>query len=99
MADFEWDPEKESLNVQKHGIDFATASLIWNAPVYEQLDDRRNYGEMRFIATGVAENRILTVVFTWRCEARRVISARIAKRRERRRYETEITQRGRAPPD
>jgi uncharacterized DUF497 family protein len=46
MADFEWDLRKEAENVAKHEIDFTTASLIWNAPVYEQLDNRRDYGEM-----------------------------------------------------
>jgi hypothetical protein len=30
MADFEWDPKKEALNVEKHHFDFTTASQIWS---------------------------------------------------------------------
>jgi uncharacterized DUF497 family protein len=99
MADFEWDPKKEAQNVAKHGIDFTTASLIWNDFASERPDSRRDYGEPRFIAFGVAESRILAVVYTWRRGARRIISARSAHSRERRFYEEEITRRSRAPPD
>jgi uncharacterized DUF497 family protein len=52
MAEFEWDPQKEVINVRKHGLDFATASRIWNAQIVERIDDRRDYGEVRIIATG-----------------------------------------------
>ncbi len=41
MVEFEWDLGKEALNIQKHGIDFTTAKLIWNGPVFERIDDRR----------------------------------------------------------
>jgi uncharacterized DUF497 family protein len=99
MADFEWDPEKDSLNIQKHGIDFATAKLIWDSPVFERIDRRRDYGEVRFQAFGVVENRILTVIFTWRAEVRRIISARRANFREKRLFETKIPKLGRPPPD
>jgi uncharacterized DUF497 family protein len=34
MAEFEWDPQKEVINVRKHGFDFATASHIWNAKLW-----------------------------------------------------------------
>lgn len=34
MVEFEWDLGKEALNIQKHGIDFTTAKLIWNGPVF-----------------------------------------------------------------
>ncbi|HVC54987.1 MAG TPA: BrnT family toxin [Stellaceae bacterium] len=98
MAEFEWDPEKESRNIHKHGIDFATAKLIWDGSVFERIDNRQ-YGETRFQAFGVVENRILTVIFTWRGEARRIISARRANVREKRLFETEIPKLGRSPPD
>jgi uncharacterized DUF497 family protein len=99
MAAFEWDPKKESLNIHKHGIDFTTASLIWNDFVSERPDGRHDYGEARFVAFGMVENRILAVVYTRRREARRIISARIAHSRERKFYEEEIAYRGRPPPD
>ena len=94
MPDFEWDPEKEILNVQKHGIDFTTASRIWHGPVLERIDDRQGYGEVRYQAFGVAADRILTVILTWRGEVRRLISARRSNRREQRLYEAEVTKLG-----
>ena len=47
---------KEAQNTAKHGINFETASLIWTGPVYEQIDNRRDYGETRIIATGTVED-------------------------------------------
>jgi uncharacterized DUF497 family protein len=93
VADFKWDPKKEFQNVEKHGIDFTTASLIWDGFVVERPDNR-DYGEPRFIAFGVAEGRVLAVVYTPRETVRRIISARIAARRERRFYEEEVDRRG-----
>jgi hypothetical protein len=92
MVKFEWDLRKEARNVQKHGIDFTTAKLIWNGPVFERIDDRRHYGEIRFQAFGAIQNRILTVIFTWRGTTRRIISARRANHREKRLFfEAEIS--------
>ncbi len=98
MAEFEWDSEKESLNIEKHGIDFSTAKLIWDGYSLERIDNRREYGEVRFQAFGLAENHILTVIFTWRGETRRIISARRANFRERKLFEAEIAKHGRSPP-
>jgi len=98
MADFEWDPEKESLNVEKHQFDFETASQIWDGPLIESIDERRNYGETRIIATGVVDRCVLVIVYTWRGETRRIISARKANSRERGIFEEEIARRGGAPP-
>jgi uncharacterized DUF497 family protein len=64
----EWDTRKEAQNVAEHGIDFTTASWIWHGFVSERPDSRRDYGEERFVAFGLAENRILAVVYTWRRE-------------------------------
>jgi uncharacterized DUF497 family protein len=55
MADFEWDPAKEFFNIQKHGIDFSTAKLICDGSVFERVDRRRAYGEVRIQAFGVAD--------------------------------------------
>jgi uncharacterized protein len=93
MAEFEWDPAKETSNRLKHGVDFETASVIWDGPVIEKRDARRDYGEARVIALGMVERRILAVVYTWRHETRRIISARKATRRERQNYEEAIVKR------
>jgi uncharacterized DUF497 family protein len=99
MADFEWYPEEELRNIQKHGVAFATATLIWNGPVFERIDRRRDYGEVRLQAFGVAENRVLTVIFTWQGETRRIISARQAKPAERRSFDENTQNADQTPPD
>ncbi len=56
----------------------------------ERIDNREDYGELRVIALGVAESIPLTVVYTDRVEGgdliRRIISARVSNRRERKAY-------------
>jgi hypothetical protein len=70
----EWDENKNRLNIQKHGISFREAALIFQGPTLEKVDDRRDYGEERIIALGVANRRILSVVYTMRGNNRRIIS-------------------------
>ena len=96
---FEWDPAKEARNVAERGLDFTTASQIWNGPVVEKTDDRRNYGETRIIATGVADGTTLVIVYTWRGQRRRIISARKANSRERQRFQQEVARRAATPED
>ena len=90
---FEWDPEKEATNISKRSLDFTTASCIWASAVVERIDERRDYGEIRIIATGAVDPHILVVVYTWRDEVRRIISARRANGRERDRFRAEIAAR------
>jgi uncharacterized protein len=99
MPDFKWDPAKEAINVRKHGFDFTTASQIWRGSVAERIDHRSDYGETRIIAVGQVDDSILVVVFTWRGETRRIISARKANSRERALFEEENARRDKAPPD
>jgi uncharacterized DUF497 family protein len=99
MTDFEWDLRKEQTNLRKHRFDFITATLIWDGPVIEKIDDRRNYGETRVIAIGGVGGCIIVVVYTWREGSRRIISARKANSREKRFFEEEIKRRDRPPPD
>ncbi len=91
MADkdieFEWDPQKEKINLRKHGVSFLTAAEIFDHPMIEQLDDRVDYGELRFVGLGQADGKIYRVVYTWRDERRvRIISAKEARRYEREEY-------------
>ena len=89
MDGFEWDLEKEAWNIRERDVDFAMASRIWDGPVIEKIDSRRDYGEVRILAFGKLEGRLMAVLFTWRGENRRIISARKANRREQRRFEAE----------
>jgi hypothetical protein len=83
---FEWDAAKNVANIAKHGIDFEQAVTIFEGPVFERVDDRQNYGELRIQAFGLLDDRVLTVVYTMRGTRRRIFSARRAKKREREAY-------------
>lgn len=88
---FSWDPRKSERNLQERGFDFEFASLIFDGPTVERTDSRRNYGEQRVIALGLAQGILLTVVYTDRAgiggeSIRRIISARKSDRRERTAY-------------
>ena len=81
--DFEWDEAKSDANLAQRGFGFDFAARIFEGPVIECPDNRRNYGEERTIALGCVDGEWLVVVYTWRGEVRRIISARRASRKER----------------
>jgi uncharacterized protein len=81
---FEWDEAKSQDNLEKRGFDFEYAARIFKGgDLLEYEDRRRHYGERRFVAIGEIEGEILFVVYTWRGGNRRIISGRLANRRER----------------
>lgn len=84
--EFEWDENKRQSNLSKHGIDFIDAAKIFNRPVLERVDNRYDYEETRIVALGEVNGVVLYVVYTWRDEVRRIISARRATKRERNKY-------------
>ena len=87
---FEWDERKRRANLAKHAVDFERAALIFDGPIVEAADARRNYGEQRIGAYGKAGGDVLFVMYTWRGNNRRLISARKAGNHEREAYYTAI---------
>jgi uncharacterized DUF497 family protein len=92
---FEWDPEKSEANLKERGFDFAFAAQIFEGPTLEKQDRRRDYGEVRIVATGLADEIALTAVYTDRIDedgerVRRIISARRSNRRERQAYQAAL---------
>ena len=88
--DFEWDDEKSAQNVAGHGVSFEAARLAFSDAFAVAREDRRqNYGEDRFILLGMVQERLLAVSYAMRDERVRIISARFAEPRERRRYHEE----------
>jgi uncharacterized DUF497 family protein len=85
--DFEWDETKCRANEAKHGVSFEVAALFdWQAAVIDR-DDRRDYGEERYLARGYAANGIgYSIVFTMRETTFRIISMRPFNRKEELRY-------------
>jgi uncharacterized protein len=85
VAVFEWDEEKSQLNLEQRGFGFADAARVFEGDTIEREDTRQDYGERRVVAIGRVNGITLTVVYTQRMHARRIISARRAKRRANRR--------------
>jgi uncharacterized DUF497 family protein len=84
---YQWDKNKAASNLQKHGIEFADAVSVFSDDLAITIPDNR-FDEDRFVTIGMdAFGRILVVAFTWRGEDIRLISARLAERRERKQYE------------
>ena len=89
---FEWDEAKSDANLAERGFDFEFASLVFDSPTLEVEDRRKDYGERRVVAIGIAEGFHLTVVYTDRQATggdviRRIISARRSSRHERTIYQ------------
>ena len=84
----EWDQRKTDSNLKKHGVDFAdAATVLFDDLAITILDDSVDEEE-RYVILGMdALGRCLVVVYTWREEVVRLISARLATESERRRYE------------
>lgn len=82
-----YDPNKDTVNQQKHGVSLAEAAQIEWDTALERLDDRNDYGEDRYQALGFIENRLYCVVYVDREEGRRIISLRKANNREYKEYE------------
>lgn len=87
--EFEWDEEKRLINIAKHGIDFVDAASIWLGDVIDPLHEREVEGEERKLALGAAgrDETIIAIVYTVREGTRRLISARRARRYERKNYQ------------
>jgi uncharacterized DUF497 family protein len=81
----EWDEHKRASNRRKHAVDFAVACRIFDGATIE-AEDPRGADELRIGAFGQVAGEILFVVYTWRGERRRLISARRATRSERRKF-------------
>lgn len=85
--EFEWDDAKAESNLRKHGVAFEDARAVFgDERVIVRTDNRWNYGELRLEALGMVDARLHVVVFTFREETCRIISARKANKREQKRY-------------
>lgn len=81
---FEWNSAKNAANITKHGIDFRNAVEVFDGPRLRIRSDRR--GEPRRRVIGLTGGLVVAVAYTLRGRKRRIISARLASRQERRRF-------------
>lgn len=81
--EFEWDRRKSDTNLAERGFGFDFAALIFEGSTIEEVDGRRDYGEVRVQALGEVDGLVLMVVYTDRGDVRRIMSARLANRKEK----------------
>ena len=85
--EFEWDEAKARSNLRKHGVSFLTAAAIFSNERLERIDDREDYGELRWIALGRVGIEVYRVVFSWRSENLiRIVTAQKASKDEQEIY-------------
>jgi len=87
--EFEWNPDKAALNLEKHGVSFQEAATVFNDPLSMTFPDPdHSIGESRYVIIGLSRfGQLLVVAHTDRETKVRIISARKATRQERRFYE------------
>ena len=87
--EFEWNPEKATLNLEKHGVSFQEAATVFNDPLSVTFPDPdHSIRENRYVIIGLSRfEQLLVVAHTDRGEKIRIISARNATRQEKRFYE------------
>jgi uncharacterized DUF497 family protein len=93
-VEFEWDSYKSEACYANRGFDFEYATRAFLDPARTVvLDTRWDYGEDRYILRGSIGDRLFIVVFTYRGNTIRVISARKANSREVRDHEEDKSER------
>ena len=86
-----WAPNKANRNSHKRNVRFSDAESVLFDPYALTIEDTTSEDEQRYVSTGMDSlGRILVVVFTYRVNEIRLISARRAIKKERRHYETGI---------
>ena len=86
---FEWDTEKASANLSKHGVSFDEAKTVFDDPLYVDFyDPDHSDAEHRYIIIGQSQQgRLLMISYTGRNDAIRIISSREVTSAEREAYE------------
>lgn len=82
---FEYNDQKREQNYDKHGVDLLEAALIFEGQTLTRVDDRRDYGKVRYISLGLVEDVPYVVIHTQRNGNTRLISAWRGGRKD---YET-----------
>lgn len=85
---YQWDPKKATSNLTNHGIDFADAVGVFEDNWALTFEEQEIRGEQRFVSVGSDFlGRVIIVVYTYRNDDIRIISARKAIKSERQIYE------------
>jgi uncharacterized protein len=82
----DYDPVKRALTLSARGLDMADSADVFANHLLTIADNRKDYGEDRFITVGYLSDRMVVVIWTQRGETRRIISLRKANEREQEAY-------------
>lgn len=80
--EIEFDPAKRDATLQLRGLDMARAADVFVGTTLTVGDNRKDYGEPRYITIGFLANRMVVLAWTQRGKVRRIISMRKANDRE-----------------
>lgn len=86
MTTYTWDEAKRKINLRKHGLDFADAPTVLEASSYSTEDIRFPYSERRYNALGYFQGDLVSITYTEQNDEIRIISFRLATRREKRNF-------------
>ena len=87
MPSFEYDDDKSTLNLKKHGIDFVMAQELWNDPDLIEVQ-AKSENEPRFLIIAKITNKYWSAVITYRGDTIRIISVRRSRKLEVEIYES-----------
>jgi uncharacterized protein len=83
---FEWDEAKRQINLAKHGVDFVDMPQLFQGTTVLLVDNRFDYGEVRFLTLGLLNGIVFLVAHTESDDTIRLISARKATKNEENYY-------------
>lgn len=73
-----YDEAKRRKTLEERGLDFRDAPRIFAGPHFDLVDDRQDYGEIRYLTFGTLDDRNVSLVWTPRGDARHIVSMRHA---------------------
>lgn len=79
---FTWHEVKRQSTLEKRGLDFADAELVFDGPLFTFEDDRHDYGEQRWVSIGLLRDKVVVIVHTETENEIRIISMREAEKYE-----------------
>jgi len=90
LVQIAYDPAKRARTLKERGLDFRDARLVFAGRIFTVADQRKDYGEDRFISVGYLHRRLVAIVWTQRGATRRIISMRYCHAKEAKAWTTQL---------
>jgi uncharacterized protein len=89
-VEISYDAEKRERALRARGLDFDHAVHVFAGPTIDFVDDRKDYGEVRWVTFGLLKGRLVALAWTERGDTRHIISMRKANDREKKIHEAQL---------